>query len=287
MLIQSIKKTAPRSVRRVVRQIRKRLFFINYAIRARGVEINPRPIFILGNQKSGTSAIAALLAKLTDLSVAIDLSKEMKVPIPMYPQVVNGRLGISEFIQCHRLEFSQDIIKEPNLTLLYPELAQQFQAAQFVFVLRDPRDNIRSLLNRLNIPGDRPDVRLFDYPTMSKAWELVINNHWFGLGGQTYIEQMAHRWNFMADIFLRHREHMLLVRYEDFLCHKLDALKSVAHQLGLDAVRDIHNQVDIQFQPRGNHTVSWHEFFGDDNLHRIETICQSRMAQLNYSVGDR
>jgi hypothetical protein len=261
------------------------LFFINYAIRAQGTNINSQPIFILGNQKSGTSAIAGLLAQLTHASVAIDLSKEVKSPT--YPGIMSGSLSFSKFVKNHRLEFSKDIIKEPNLTLFYSDLARQFPKAKFAFVVRDPRDNVRSILNRLRIPGNYQDVRLSDYSEMTESWHLIINNRWFGLAGETYIEKMAHRWNFMADVFLKHQEQMVLIRYEDFLRDKLHVLKTTAHRLGLTAAHDIRSQLNTQFQPRGDRNISWHEFFGDENLRRIEAICQTRMEQLNYSISDR
>jgi hypothetical protein len=40
--------------------------------------------------------------------------------------------------------------------------------------------------------------------------------------------------------------------------------------------------VDVQYQPRGDRGVSWLEFFGRENLRRIEGICGGRMAQLGY-----
>ena len=38
------------------------------------------PIFLLGNQKSGTTAIAALLAEATDLSVTLDFTRAINSP---------------------------------------------------------------------------------------------------------------------------------------------------------------------------------------------------------------
>ncbi|NEP45581.1 MAG: hypothetical protein F6K35_42755, partial [Okeania sp. SIO2H7] len=125
---------------------------IVFELQTRTAKINPQPILVLGNQKSGTSAIAALLAEMTDLSVTIDLRKE--IPNPTYDKIIKGELTFSEFVQLNKLDFSRDIVKEPNLTLLDRELAEYFPNSDFVFVIRDPRDNIRSILNRLQLPGN-------------------------------------------------------------------------------------------------------------------------------------
>ena len=59
--------------------------------------VNARPIFILGNQKSGTTAIAALLAKITGLSVALDLRKEVHRPI--IQKVKKGDVSFEAFVK--------------------------------------------------------------------------------------------------------------------------------------------------------------------------------------------
>ncbi|HHP7245861.1 MAG TPA: sulfotransferase [Elainellaceae cyanobacterium] len=284
MQIQHFKDSLPQPIRAILRQIRTTAFFISYDVQATRATVNPHPIFILGNQKSGTSAIAALLGDLTGLSVAVDLSKEVKKPT--YHRVCQGQLPFSKFVQTHKLEFSKQIIKEPNLTLLYPHLRQHFPSAQFVFVLRDPRDNIRSILNRLNLPGHRSQLTPADQQTISLAWQLILNTNWLGQGGSSYIERLAIRWNLMADVYLNHPEQMRLIRYEDFRANKIETLMALAQATGLQPCHDIRDRLDVQFQPKGNRTVDWHDFFGDRNLAKIEQLCGSRMKALNYSSSD-
>ena len=246
-------------------------------------QINPKPILILGNQKSGTSAIAALLAELTGLSATIDLKNEF--PIPTYPQILQDQLPFSQFLQNYKLDFSRDIVKEPNLTLFYPELLASFPEAKFVFVLRDPRDNIRSILNRLKIPGDLLQLNPENYQKVTPAWDLIIDNRWLGLEGENYIEMLAARWNFMADVFLNNREQIVLVRYEAFLKDKLGELTRLAEKLELNPVNDITHRLDVQFQKRGDRDVNWRVFFGHQNLTQIEHICETRMRKLDYPIN--
>lgn len=243
-------------------------------------QINPNPILILGNQKSGTSAIAALLAEMTGLSLSLDLRKE--IDKPTYHLVKKGELPFSEFVKINKLDFSREIVKEPNLTLFYEELADYFPQSKFVFVIRDPRDNIRSILNRLKIPGNLSKLEQEYRGEMTPAWDLILDNSWFGLKGENYIEMMAERWNYTADAFLKNQDKIILTRYEEFLKDKSGEMARLAENLGLDRVNDISDKVDIQFQPRGNRNVKWQEFFGNDNLARIDRICSERMKSFDY-----
>ena len=199
------------------------------------------------------------MAELTNLSATIDLKNEF--PIPTYPQVLQGQLPFAQFLQNYELDFSRDIVKEPNLTLLYPELVKSFPKAKFVFVLRDPRDNIRSILNRLKIPGNLSELNPEHCQKVTPAWDLIINNHWLGLKGENYIEMLAARWNLMTDTFLNNREQMVLVRYEAFLKDKLGELTRLAKKLELTPVNDITHRLDVQFQKPGNRDINWRDFF--------------------------
>lgn len=253
-------------------------------LQTRAAQINPQPILVLGNQKSGTSAIAALLAEMTDLSVTIDLKKE--IPNPTYDKIIKGELTFSEFVQLHKLDFSRDIVKEPNLTLLDRELAEYFPNSEFVFVIRDPRDNIRSILNRLQLPGNLTKLEPKQWENMSQGWKLIADNRWLGLGGENYIEMLAYRWNFTSDVFLKNQEKMKLIRYEDFLQDKIGEIARLAETLKLKPSKDISDKVDIQFQGRGNRGVKWSEFFGKNNLSRIDEICSEQMRLLNYNLSN-
>jgi hypothetical protein len=244
------------------------------------VRINPNPILILGNQKSGTSAIAALLAEMTGLSVTIDLKNE--IDYPTYDRVFRDELSFSELVNHNKLDFSKDIIKDCDLILLYPKLAEYFPESKFVFILRDPRDNIRSILNRVKLPGNLSRVDEFQWAKIPPAWKLILDCRWLGLEGENYIELLAARWNLMADIFLKNRNRMRLVCYEDFLKDKIGKIARLAQDLELKQVNDIADKVDIPFQPPGNRNVKWIEFFGHDNLARIDRICCQNMKQLGY-----
>lgn len=250
-------------------------------VRSRGVRVHPNPIIMLGNQKSGTTAVAALLAEMTELSVTLDLKREMRDPV--IDRVKTGGLTMAEFVRRNRADFANAIIKEPSLSPFYRELAECFPRSDFVMVIRDPRDNIRSILNRLKVPGDLPDLKPEHRSSLSRAWELIIDGRWLGLRGETYIEMLAERWSHIAGLYLENADRMTLLEYETFSRDKVGALERLATTLGLEKKHDVSHRVNVQFQPAGDRSVRWIDFFGRENLERIERICADNMEKLGYS----
>ncbi len=243
-------------------------------------QIEDEPIFILGNHKSGTSAIAGLFAELVGLPTTIDLPSEMETPT--CHQVRQGMVPFQAFVQKNRVEFTRKIIKAPELTLLYPQVKEYFPGARFVFILRDPRDNIRSILNRLKIPGHLSGIDPKSFPEMTPAWELVLDNCWLAMPPSHYIDALAERWSYIARIYLQQPENFVLIQYEDFCRDKVAQLKTLADRLNLKARNDVSDWLDYPFQPQGNRKVSWQEFF-QDNLSRIESLCHEEMELLGYT----
>jgi len=242
--------------------------------------VNQTPIIVLGNQKSGTTVIAALLAQYGGLSVTLDIRGIYE---PAQTKLHKGDLTFAEFVRRNKHEFSRDIIKEPCLTFLYPSIVDEFPEAKFVMVIRDPRDNIRSILNRLQIPGDLGNLDSHYLDAIRPEWRLTLDGRWLGLTGSNYIEMLAARWNLAADIYRQNSDDgILLIRYEDFVADKIGVIASLAHKLRLSQKNDIAEKVDIQYQPRGNRNISWEDFFGAENLYRIERICANNMRIFNY-----
>ena len=246
--------------------------------------INQKPVFILGNQKTGTTAIALLLSDAIGQSVTIDLVKEMQHPEFQY--LFDHFNKFDDFISKNRVDFSRQLIKEPNLTLFYAMLRKRFPSAQFIMVVRDPRDNIRSILDRLRLSGTANLSVESIKPTISEAWYYVIDNRWYLDCSEHYIDSLSSRWNFMADVYLNNKDDMTLVRYEDFLKNKTKAIQQLATALGTTIRRDIGHLVDRQFQGRGAHKhIDVRQFFSPANIRKINSACGERMAALGYETG--
>ena len=251
-------------------------------VQNRLARVNRQPLIFLGKGKSGTTAIAALFAEATGKTVALDIPALF---IDGIRPILLGRSTLSEVVARERLAFSNDIIKQPTLTWFFDELCEVFPAAKFVMIMRDPRDNIRSVLNRMAVPGDLDDLSPEMIRTIHGGWRWHFDEPWLlDLKGANYIELSANRWNLAADVYRAHSDRMLLVRYEDFMHDKVGSIARLAARLGLPVTGDIAANSERQFQPQGkDRGTSWNEFFGPQNLATIERICGSRMVEFDYA----
>lgn len=182
---------------------------------------------------------------------------------------------LEDLIRAHKNHFSTPIIKDPKLTFFYQDLVRCFPRAKFLFVIRDPRDNIRSFLNRRDIPGNLEQI-----PS--------DKSHWVGqlppIAGENYIEQLANRWNLAADTYLAEPSRFTLVRYEDFSADKIGVIEQLARRMHMQIKGDISQSIDVQYQPPGDRSRKWAEFFAD-NLQLIESICGDRMRCFGYHLS--
>lgn len=252
--------------------------------RRQTARVNPSPVLVLGNQKAGTSAIASLLGEATDLSYTIDV-------FCLYPgleeRLLSGAGDFEEVLERGRYYFSKDIVKDPSFTFFYPTLADRFPTSKKVFVLRDPRHNIRSILNRLNLPGDLDELSQNDWNNVMQnfpAWHSVLEGSSAGHKGRNYIETLALRSKKIFQIYFCHKTEVIPIFYETFNQNKVAAIQQLAAQLDLSVVRSIDHLKDVQFQPRGNRSVPIEEFFGTKNSKLIEEICGSEMVAAGYVV---
>ena len=284
MPIHNLKKRVPMPIKRLVYQYRDFLAWVQLEFETITAKINPTPIIILGNQKAGTSAIASLLGHMTGKSFHVDLMKANERNI--YVDLKKGTVSFDDFINLNRLEFSKEIVKEPNLSLFYDELTQYFASAKFILVVRDPRDNIRSILDRYKISGNIQQMKPEHYQSLVRSWPSVFDGQWLGIEGENHIEMLAGRWNYIADVFLLNSNSILLVKYEQFLQNKIQEISRIAESLGMEKINDISDQVNIQYQPAGkNKNVKYEEFFCQENLDKIERICGARMKKLGYKLN--
>lgn len=244
------------------------------------ISIASNPVIVLGHQKSGTSAIANLLADCADLTRSIDIP-QLWPPIGF--EIMQGKKRLIDVVNENKVPFSKQLIKEPMLTFFYDEVKAIFPQGRYIFICRNPFDNIRSLLNSRQIPGNLETLSDSYRPTNPFHKNIVDSSLWGG-GEENYIGVLSNRWNKAVDVFLNAPEEFVLIRYEDFLVDKVGSITSLAHELGLMVKNDITKKVDIQYQPRGNREVSWEKFFGLSNLQLIERICSSRMKVLDYDL---
>ena len=263
------------SLRRWIYDIRRHL---REESEARKAEITRDPIFVLGTQKSGTSAIAALLGLRCGVETTLDLRRELRRPTVHELRV--GERTFEEFLRYNAVDFSRPLIKEPNLTFVVDNLLAQWPNSKLVYVVRDPVQTIRSVLDRLDLPGDVDRLTDEQLASVPVAWRIVMNNEWIGVHDAHYIEQLAGRWRVAAEQARAMADRVILVRYEDFLEDKGGVIDRIAGELGLEAVHDIRARLDEPFQPRGRRRSKADSVFGE-NISRIH----ARTAELATAFG--
>ncbi len=244
--------------------------------------VNPEPILVLGNQKSGTSAITALLGEATGLSYTIDVFCFFG---DAEQRLLAGDMDFETFVEKARFRFSRDIVKEPSFIAFYKELASRFPDARFVFVVRHPVANIRSILDRLGLPGDRTCLSASHWKQVaeeSQNWKMILRGRQYGHEGDTYIQTLARRWKMSARLYLSNSDRFKKITYEAFTQDKEGRIYELARRLGLDVSNDISDKVDVQYQPKGQKTVDPQSFFGERNLEKISEVCQPEMKSLGY-----
>ncbi len=246
---------------------------------------HPHPIFIVGNEKSGTTIIAASLAKATQQTVTLDIEGLWD---PVQTKLFRGEIALSKVIARNAKAFSRQIIKEPVLTFEIEQLKHLYPNAKYVLIVRDPRDNIRSILNRLDLPGNLAQLSPHHIRQLGElwvTWNTVLDNSWLGLKTESYIASMASRWSYIMNLYLHQPEKVAVVKYEDFLADKIGTIHELATQLDLAVKEDISTFVHRQFQPKGNREIGREEFFGKDNLAIINESCSKEMTMLGYKVN--
>jgi len=190
---------------------------------------------------------------------------------------------LNTFINSHKYEFSKEIIKEPSLSFYIEDLINEYPNSKFIWIVRDPLQNIRSILNRLKIKGNYSKIKFEDFEEINKnpAWKYNLefrekNKSFF------YIEALAYRWNFLANLYFKNKDKIQLVKYEDFIINKKDYIFNLLDKIQINKVMDIDNMIDIQYQPKGNSDVDINKFFGEKNKELIIKICEKNMKKFNY-----
>lgn len=234
---------------------------------------------VFGNQKSGTTAIASLIADFGGLSKQMDIPEFWEAEQSIH----SGRLSFESFVNANPHRFAVSLLKEPCLTFFYDDVLKVFPDSRHIFVVRHPADNIRSMLDRLKVPGDLEDVELAD--GFHKAWRDVFYGSLLNLNGsEKYIERLARRWVIATEVYLKNRDRMLLAKYEDFVGDKYGFIKRTAEKLGIEQKNDISGLLDIQYQSRGSgRGKPLAEFFGKSNIGIINDVCRPYLKEFSYS----
>ena len=241
-------------------------------------------IIVAGMPKSGTTAIAKLLGAATEKKVCSDPFYQLDVQgVNFRHALFSGALSLESLWRKNRRVFKGGIIKDPNFPLLLTQISDFLPESHIVSIVRDPRNNIRSILNRLKLPGNLNSEQL-DMSGISPTWKNVLTGVMPDIPGNNYIELMAQRWKLSAEEFIKSDNIKSSIRYEDFNISKSASIMKLANELGYTNLANIDHLVDVQYQPRGDKSSSWLEFFGEKNLDIINEITGPILDEFGYQV---
>jgi hypothetical protein len=248
---------------RVKRKIQKKL----EAHHRKKTKPNKEALWVFGIQKAGTSAIASLLAHRAGKSATID---SPFLWMPYIEKLQNEEIDLKNHIDCYPHDFSKEIIKEPNATYIFRQIKQNFNLNKYILIIRNPLDNIRSILNRLNIPGDQHNIEL---EKIHPKWQ-----HLFKSKGNNYVKDLAELWlSIYGNREFTSTDNCILIKYEDFNKDKVKTINTICDLLDYEGVASIDKLKNKNFQPRGNSKVDLRLFFGEENykliLEKTNKVC--------------
>ena len=241
-------------------------------------------VFFFGHQKSGTTAIAALFAELIGEPYHHDLFHS-RGWLDNH-EVLTGSLSVDDLVARAPKAFMRGVTKDPDFTFAMPQILEAYPSSPAIFIVREPKAMIASILGRLAIPGDAAGIDGYLdglKPLERTLWQNILDCERQGLPPGNHIAALSHRWRIATEMFLQCRDRCTLFRYEDFRADKTGSLETLANSIGREIRNDVSHRVDKQFQPRSKRPDDFRGFFGKTNFEMISSICDNRAEEFGYT----
>lgn len=232
---------------------------------------NPNAILLFGLNKSGTSATINLLARRAGISCFHDFVYYLGG----WEDVLEGNIELKSYINRYSYAFSKDLIRFPMSPKEIDLAATFFKLDKYVVTVRNPADNIKSILSRLKLPGD---LEKLDLSTLNLHldWIKMLSKK------PNYIDSLIQCWlESYNQLEFMNSNHCVLFKYEDFIKNKIGYITEKVEKLGLEAKYPIDHLVDVQYQPKGTE-MSNLDFFGRKNLDKIISSTYILASKLGY-----
>lgn len=234
---------------------------------------NRKSILLFGLNKSGTTAALRLIAK----SSASSYFDDFPYFLGGWEDVLAGKKSPDEYFFANKHAFSRDIIRFPIDQRSFELANDFFELSSFIVTVRNPIENIKSILSRLRIPGDRDSIEPEVIASFHPEWRAMFSRR------SNYIDSLIDCW---VDAYQTERwvsdPNAVLFRYEDFLADKNAYIKRKVEQLGLRAQNTISADVDRQFQPAGSKMPN--DIFFGKNLDRIADRTRLVACKFGYAI---
>lgn len=191
---------------------------------------------------------------------------------------------MEEVIASNRYPFSFDIMSAADAGSFLPQLKSALPEMRVVFLLRDPRDMICSVLERIN-KGDTSTIEVSD------PHYRYLQTDWLGITEPDPIRKLALRWNKWLEL-ARTMDGVLYVQYEAFIQDKQGTIADLAVRLGLPSKFDISGEMDRQMSKDGRDirirgAGRWEQMLPEATARLIEETCREGMLAFGYSTDGR
>lgn len=168
--------------------------------------------------------------------------------------------------------------KTPKNALRIPFFAELFPDARFVFLWREPRENISSIIDAWRHGGW---VTYTDIPGWDGPWSLLLPPGWRGLRGRSLAEVAAFQWETTNRIVLDDLQQLphdrwMALSYAEFVADARQAVQRVCRFAGVEFDTALGDRLARPLPP-SKHTLTRPE---PDKWRKNATLVEPLLAQV-------
>jgi hypothetical protein len=270
---------------------------------ARNDPVFDRPIFVVSSPRSGSTLLFETLAKAPGVYTiggeSHALIEGMAELSPARNQLGSNRLTAAEATPAVSEQLRQRFVaalvdrdgqrpgngrlrmleKTPKNSLRVPFLRQVFPEGMFVYLYRDPREVMSSMIEAWQ------SGRFRTYPDLpgwqGLPWSLLLTPGWQSVSGRSLGEVIAHQWEtttrlLLDDLEAMPRERVVVTRYDHIVADPKREIERVCAAIGLHWDRPIEGSL-----PLARHTVSQP---APDKWRRHADVIEPQLERLRATI---